>query len=118
MTNKEEKLRSEAVPLAIIPENGCKGLSLAKNGVEMKLIALRKDGDVFCYLNQCPHTGVNLEWMPDQFLDITESLIQCATHGALFQIENGFCISGPCSGQSLTALPVELDEDKFWVIWE
>jgi nitrite reductase/ring-hydroxylating ferredoxin subunit len=41
-------------------------------------------GQAYVYLNRCPHRGVGLEWHPDQFLDPSNSLIQCATHGALF----------------------------------
>ncbi|MEE8263379.1 MAG: Rieske (2Fe-2S) protein, partial [Gammaproteobacteria bacterium] len=41
-------------------------------------------------------------WVPDQFLDETGNLLQCATHGALFRIEDGFCVAGPCTGASLT----------------
>jgi len=43
------------------------------------------------------------------------SLIQCATHGALFLIESGECIAGPCAGQSLTALPGREDRQGLWV---
>jgi nitrite reductase/ring-hydroxylating ferredoxin subunit len=29
-------------------------------------------------------------------------------HGALFDLESGECVSGPCAGQSLRALPVHV----------
>jgi nitrite reductase/ring-hydroxylating ferredoxin subunit len=29
-------------------------------------------------------------------------------HGALFEIEGGTCIAGPCAGKSLRALPVRV----------
>ncbi|MNW19712.1 hypothetical protein D3C71_2198200 [compost metagenome] len=35
--------------------------------------------------------------------------IVCFAHGALFQPDNGFCLLGPCQGQSLQALMVKLD---------
>ena len=79
------------------------------------LLAVRRNGQVFVYRNRCPHRGVALEWQPDQFLDSSASLIQCATHGALFLIESGECIAGPCAGQSLTALPGREDEQGLWV---
>jgi len=63
----------------------------------------------------CPHRGVPLEWQPDQFLDPSASLIQCATHGALFLIESGECVAGPCAGQFLTALDSREDEQGIWV---
>ena len=69
------------------------------------LFAVISDTKVFVYRNICPHLGVCLEWQPNQFLDSSQSLIQCSTHGALFKIETGHCIAGPCVGQSLT--PIE-----------
>jgi nitrite reductase/ring-hydroxylating ferredoxin subunit len=29
-------------------------------------------------------------------------------HGALFEIESGVCVSGPCAGKALRALPVRV----------
>ena len=80
-----------------------------------KLFAVRRGGQVHVYVNRCPHRGVGLEWTPDSFLDPSNSLIQCATHGALFLIEDGECVSGPCAGQSLTAVPCREDAQGIWV---
>lgn len=79
------------------------------------IFAVRREGEVFVYLNRCPHRGVALEWQPDQFLDPSASLIQCATHGALFLIESGECVAGPCAGQSLRAIPCREDAQGIWV---
>jgi len=76
---------------------------------------VKRNGEVFAYENRCAHLGINLEWQPDQFLDSEGSLIQCAMHGALFLIENGQCISGPCSGQSLTPLACEVKNGEIFV---
>lgn len=82
-------------------ESQSKGLNLDGQ----RLLAVRKDGVVHLYENRCPHRGIPLEWVPDQFLDSSQSLIQCATHGALFLIDSGECVAGPCEGQYLSALP-------------
>ncbi|UTW09227.1 Rieske (2Fe-2S) protein [Pseudomonas benzenivorans] len=80
-----------------------------------KLLAVRKDGQVYAYHNRCPHRGIPLEWLPDQFLDASASLIQCATHGALFLIDSGECVAGPCAGQALEALSCVEDAEGIWV---
>lgn len=67
-------------------------------------VVVRKHERFYVYLNRCPHIGINLEYQADQFLDREEQYLQCANHGALFEIETGLCIAGPCSGQSLTAV--------------
>jgi nitrite reductase/ring-hydroxylating ferredoxin subunit len=79
---------------------GAKGFTL--NGRD--LVAVHHNGRFFVYENRCPHRGVPLEWQPDQFLDYEANFIQCSTHGALFKIDTGECIAGPCHGQALTAI--------------
>ncbi len=70
--------------------------------------AVRKDQSVFLYRNRCPHIGLPLNLIPDRFLDYDRQYIQCSNHGALFRIDNGHCIAGPCQGQHLEILPCEL----------
>ena len=82
---------------------------------ETRLLAVRKDGRVFVYANRCPHRGIPLEWQADQFLDHSGRLIQCASHGALFLIEDGQCVAGPCSGQRLRALACHEDAAGIWL---
>lgn len=81
----------------------------------LNLLAVRRDGRVYAYLNRCPHRGVALEWQPDRFLDASGSLIQCATHGALFLIDSGECVAGPCAGQALQPLNCHEDERGIWL---
>jgi nitrite reductase/ring-hydroxylating ferredoxin subunit len=96
---------------AELSEGQSRGFTLIDN----KLLAVRRDAQVYVYVNRCPHRGVPLEWQPDQFLDHSQSLIQCATHGALFLIESGECVAGPCSGQALKALQCREDSTGIWV---
>jgi nitrite reductase/ring-hydroxylating ferredoxin subunit len=84
-----------------IEEGNSKGFEVGKKYV----FAVKKDGQLFLYYNYCPHLGTPLEWQEDQFLDNDGALIQCSTHGALFLIENGQCILGPCKGKRLKAIP-------------
>jgi nitrite reductase/ring-hydroxylating ferredoxin subunit len=95
--------------ISSIPDQGSKGLSVKFGDTEIKVVVVRLGREIYCYQNACPHTGVNLDWTPDQFLDVSGKLIQCATHGALFQIRDGYCLSGPCSGAYLKALKVKIE---------
>jgi nitrite reductase/ring-hydroxylating ferredoxin subunit len=90
-----------------IPESGCKGFPPPSGGFT-GLLAIRKRGEVFVYVNSCPHLGVSLDWTPDRFLSADGSLIVCSTHGAEFRIEDGRCIRGPCSGDHLEAVSVQI----------
>lgn len=97
------------------PESLAEGQSRGFLLGETNLLAVRKGGQVHAYVNRCPHKGVPLEWHADEFLDSSRSLIQCARHGALFLIDSGECITGPCEGESLTALPCREDASGIWV---
>jgi len=93
-----------------LQDPGSKGVTVEVSGKRQEILLVRKGNAVFGYRNHCPHTGVNLDWLPDQFLDPTESFIQCATHGALFRIEDGYCLRGPCAGESLQKLHLEVEQ--------
>ncbi|MCF7545815.1 Rieske (2Fe-2S) protein [Pseudomonas petrae] len=91
------------------------GKSLGFDVDELKILAVRRAGQVYAYANRCPHRGVALEWRADEFLDASASLIQCATHGALFLIESGECVAGPCEGKSLRAIDCGEDAQGIWI---
>ena len=91
-----------------IPECEARGFSLDDNST---VFAVKKENQIYIYKNRCPHLGIELEWVEDQFLDSEGALIQCSTHGALFIIENGECVAGPCLGDALTKIPFTINED-------
>lgn len=92
-----------------IAENSSKGFALDKKQTEASVFVVRQQDNIHVYRNHCPHLGLPLEWMPDQFLDRDGQYIQCATHGALFRIRDGYCVSGPCPGDSLTPVPFQIE---------
>lgn len=94
-----------------IPTGGAKGFSL--NG--KNLVALNYRNEIYIYENSCPHRSIPLEWQPDQFLDYEKTFIQCATHGALFQIDTGVCISGPCVEDRLNKIPFTISNNEIFV---
>ena len=94
-----------------IPEQSGKGFKLG----DQKFFAVKKNGQLFVYRNSCPHIGIALEWVEDQFLDSSKSMIQCANHGALFVIESGHCVSGPCSGQKLRKIQFQLIDGEIHI---
>ncbi|RYY73965.1 MAG: Rieske (2Fe-2S) protein [Gammaproteobacteria bacterium] len=90
-----------------IPENGSKGFECRGE----KYFAVKKQNSLYVYKNSCPHIGVALEWVEDQFLDSSHTMIQCANHGALFVIESGVCVAGPCTGQRLAPAKFNIVDD-------
>ena len=76
------------------------------------LFAVKKDEQLHLYHNRCPHLGTPLEWEEDRFLEDDGALIRCATHGALFEIDNGQCVIGPCKGKALHAIAFEIQDGE------
>ena len=74
-------------------------------GTRKSVLAVRRGGRVHAYINSCPHIGAPLDFLPGRFLNAEGTHILCANHGALFRIEDGHCVSGPCAGDGLK--PVE-----------
>lgn len=80
-----------------------------------EIFVVRRGAHAHGYFNSCPHAGSPLNWTPGNFLDPTRTLIQCATHGAQFNIDDGVCVSGPCPGARLTAVPVTVKDGKILI---
>lgn len=110
MTDRPKKIR--LCKISELQDPGSKGVNVDFSGKQLEVLVVRKGDAVYGYDNHCPHTGVNLDWLPDQFLDLSESFIQCATHGAIFRIEDGYCLRGPCAGESLQKLHLAVERDE------
>jgi nitrite reductase/ring-hydroxylating ferredoxin subunit len=93
--------------IADIPDNGAIGFPGA-DGAFTGLIAVRQGDQVYVYENACPHIGTPLDWTPGRFMSLDGRHLICATHGAEFTIADGMCISGPCRGDRLTPVNVEI----------
>lgn len=79
---------------------------------------VQKNNEFRAYRNRCPHTGINLNWQPHQFFDVEGQYIQCSMHSAQFRFEDGECVWGPCLGQSLEQLNIEIDSGKIVLLLE
>jgi nitrite reductase/ring-hydroxylating ferredoxin subunit len=98
-----------------LPDGASRGFEVECDGDVIEGFLVHYCGAVYGYRNQCPHSGANLNWLPDQFLDPDGQLIQCTLHGALFRIADGLCLRGPCVNQALQPLRVEVVKGEVWV---
>ncbi len=91
-----------------IPEGEGKGFDIDQPEEIIEIVLVRRGDAVFGYRNDCPHVGTPLNWVDDRFMTLDRKYILCATHGAEFRVEDGYCIAGPCAGDSLTPIDLEL----------
>jgi nitrite reductase/ring-hydroxylating ferredoxin subunit len=71
-------------------------------------------GDVFAYLNRCPHVALSLDWVENQFFTEDKRYLICANHGATYEPRTGECIWGPCAGASLQEVPLEIEDGNIF----
>ncbi|AOW12046.1 (2Fe-2S)-binding protein [Hydrogenophaga crassostreae] len=91
-----------------LPESGSRGFDPLHTGQD-SLLLVRKGQQVFAYADSCPHHDTPMAWRKDAYLNGQGDRIVCAAHGAQFEIETGRCTLGPCLGQALTALALNIN---------
>jgi len=101
--------------LSDLPDPACREFSWGEGPVPLRGFLLRRGGLLVAYLNSCPHARRPLNWLAERFLDASGTRIVCTGHGAEFDIASGRCLAGPCAGQSLTPLGIELAGGKIYV---
>ncbi|MBX7194807.1 MAG: Rieske 2Fe-2S domain-containing protein [Sandaracinaceae bacterium] len=80
--------------------------------VAREAIVLRDEhGAVRAYENVCQHVPIPLDAGGGAFFDDDAQLV-CATHGAVYRRSDGECVSGPCMGRRLAALPFVIEGER------
>ena len=50
-----------------------------------------------------------------EILTKDRSALMCASHGATYEIETGYCFAGPGNGRSLRKVPVDVRDGVIYV---
>jgi len=99
---------TEVCRLDEIAQEAGKELVIGEGGTKwpFRMFVVRRGDDVWAYVNICPHLHIPLNYFPDRFVSADRQFIMCANHAACFHFDDGYCVSGPCAGQSLQQVPV------------
>lgn len=92
--------------LDAIADGAARNFVLQMRGGRFHGFVVRRGEAVHGYVDRCPHAGLPLAQELDAYLSRDGALIQCSWHGALFRIDDGACVGGPCAGARLTPWPV------------
>jgi nitrite reductase/ring-hydroxylating ferredoxin subunit len=95
-----------------LDDPGSKGpFNVVLGGEETEIFLVRKDGKIRGYINVCPHRYMPLNWKDDSFLTFDKTRILCVVHAAIFEIEDGSCVTMHCmEGLSPVEIAVENGE--------
>lgn len=88
-----------------LEDGAVRGFDLTDDEWPLRGLVVRVGDQAHAYVNRCPHAGRQLNFA-DRFLTPDGELLQCYSHGALFEKHTGLCIAGPCVDESLRRLPV------------
>lgn len=110
----DQKPKKLICALRELSELDCREFRLSERTPDATGFAVKISSRIVAYQNQCPHTGAPLNWQENKFLDIFNSHIQCTLHGAIFQIEDGLCVRGPCLGRSLKRIDTVVEKDNLY----
>ncbi|MCA1458201.1 Rieske 2Fe-2S domain-containing protein [Bradyrhizobium sp. BRP22] len=94
-------------PAEAIERDSARGFSLSRidesgESRPFPIVVVRTVGnDYHGYVNRCPHDGVWLNIRAGEFFSPDRAFLRCGRHGAIFEIDSGLCIGGPCNGRAL-----------------
>jgi nitrite reductase/ring-hydroxylating ferredoxin subunit len=89
-----------------------KKFRIRRGDFEAEALLINYQGELFAYANRCPHVGISLDWVDNQFFTVDQRYLMCANHGAVFEPPTGECVWGPCVGTALQKLAVEIEGEK------
>ncbi len=84
----------------------------------ISIMLILEEGKYRAFKNLCPHQGRRMDYSLGKFLTTEQGNIVCPAHGAEFNAANGLCTNGPCLGESLQAVHIQLNEEDIFAIVE
>jgi nitrite reductase/ring-hydroxylating ferredoxin subunit len=94
--------------LSDLEEHGSRAFTVGGGDWPLRGFVVRCGNEVRGYVNRCPHAGHPLDLRPHRFLTPDRAMILCSSHGALFEKDGGRCLAGPCAGERLRQVPLEV----------
>lgn len=91
------ELDALADPCAVLIDVGFSGVILTRMG-----------DHIAAFRNRCPHAGYPLERLDGRLIVQEGRYVICSAHFASFRLEDGACAGGPCNGDGLERVAIEV----------
>jgi len=95
------RLDALADPCAIV-------VDVEHDGWRHSLIVTRRGDRIAAFRNKCPHAGYPLQRADGAIVVQEGRYMVCGAHGASFTLDEGVCAGGPCNGDALERIAIEL----------
>jgi len=96
-----------SVPKKKVGELAAHSFEVKIRGKIIKGFVTSKGGQYYAYQNLCMHLPVTLDLNDSKFFTHDNQHLQCHMHGAMYEVETGYCVAGPCQGARLRALELK-----------
>jgi nitrite reductase/ring-hydroxylating ferredoxin subunit len=102
--------RHIAIAKRNFPNQSVKPFKIRIRGQVFSGLVVKENDRYFAYENLCQHLPITLDLNGSEFFSNDKKYLQCHMHGAMYEIQSGLCIAGPCQGARLVALEIVEDE--------
>jgi len=101
-------------PLAAVPSDGTLRCEALRDDRGTEFILHRKGDAVVAWKNFCPHRP-NVPLDPGTGAIVSGDQLVCHKHGARFEQDEGVCTAGPCAGDALDSIAVEIRDSTVYL---
>lgn len=91
-----------------IPDPGAIVVHTGEDEWRISLILTRSGGAIAAFRNSCPHAGYPLQRADGRIAVQEGRFLVCAAHGASYRLDSGACAGGPCNGDDLERIEVDV----------
>jgi nitrite reductase/ring-hydroxylating ferredoxin subunit len=85
-------------------------------GKKLQGFLARYKNQLVAYENVCRHIPISLDYGDDRFFNRAKSHFICQSHGAIYDPLSGVCVGGPCTGETLKRLKIEVRGGAVWLV--
>jgi nitrite reductase/ring-hydroxylating ferredoxin subunit len=108
----QRSLRQLIATVGELAHGASKKFTIRRGEFASEALLINYQGELLAFVNRCPHVGIALDWVDNQFFTVDQRYLMCANHGAVFEPATGECVWGPCVGAALQKLQVEIEGRK------
>jgi nitrite reductase/ring-hydroxylating ferredoxin subunit len=93
-----------------IPDGGARVFEFGRGFRPFELLVVRDGEALHGYVNQCAHMAIPLNMLP--VVQTLRAHLLCDHHYARFRFRDGYCVEGPCEGDRLMGVPLEIADGR------
>jgi nitrite reductase/ring-hydroxylating ferredoxin subunit len=94
--------------LETLPDPGAIVVTPDRTKPFTSIILTRRGDRIGAFRNKCPHAGYPLQRADGRVVVQAGRFMVCGAHGASFALDDGACAGGPCNGDPLERIDIEV----------